>query len=417
MKERNSLIVQIAFMRNVKVNILSKLEGFITISSDVTDTLLLAYGALASKSSPEVQNRIVQFLEQKMDSSGDHATLIHYIHSLGNTESSQANKKIVEFIKHVNPSVRMAAVYGLRYGVEKKEVQDALLYAVRQNKDAEFTEAVVRTLVAAAENKQLTSMEPIDGVFFEELLDQTRNNTVTRSILSNYVKLLGSKVPAKWNDLMNKMVQKRDAKWDKVNSVYDEVENINDRKSDLQNYPLNRGYLWGKSLGVSDLKLDVGLGAFMGYGGKANPTSFKLFTRGVAKGYAFGHTKTAFDAQMYSINAPGGSIENRLYIAIAGKVLVDYSKEIPTCKNWEYPLYHSPSYTLLTASSKVYIYVAYLDFTFSLSAKLDIKATLTACINMCVQAKGTLVPSVTVTATADAARNFMVSLILLTKAC
>ena len=410
MKERNSLIVQIAFMRNVKVNILSKLEEFITTSSDATDTLLLAYGTVASKSSPEVQNRIVQFLEQKMDSNGDHATLIHYIHSLGNTESSQANEKIVEFITHVNPSVRMAAVYGLRYGVEKKEVQDALLYAVRQNKDAEFTEAVVRTLVAAAENKQLTSMEPIDGVFFEELLDQTRNNAVTRSILSNYVKLLGSKVPAKWNDLMNTMVQKRKAKWDKVNSVYDLVENINDRKSDLQKYPRNRGYLWGKSFGVSDVKLDVGFGAFMGYGGKANPTSFKLFARGVAQGYAFGYTKTAFDAQVYSINAPGGNgIQNRLYFAIAGKVLVDYSKVIPTCKNWEYPLYHSPTYTLLTASSKVFIYVGYLDFTFSLSAKLDIKATLTACIKKCVQAKGSLVPSVTVTATADAAVNLVVS--------
>ena len=138
-KERNTLTVQLAFVRNIHPEILTQVEYLIATSNDSTDPLVLSYGALASSSQPEVQHRIVQFLMERMDAkNGDHSTLVHFIHSLGNTESNLADMPLLQLITHSNPSVRMAVVYALRYSVESKEVQSALVLALRQNPDPDI---------------------------------------------------------------------------------------------------------------------------------------------------------------------------------------------------------------------------------------------------------------------------------------
>ena len=104
----------------------------------------------------------------------------------------------------------------------------------------------------------------------------------------------------------------------------------------------------GASRSVSSIGLNLAFDAFARFGGSANPLSYKLFARGIAQGYAFGYTKTAFEVLISSVNAPGvNSIQDRLYVSLVGKVLVDYSKEIPSCRSWSYPLYKSLTYVLL----------------------------------------------------------------------
>ncbi|KAL5489189.1 hypothetical protein EMCRGX_G018254 [Ephydatia muelleri] len=116
-----------------------------------------------------------------------------------------------------------------------------------------------------------------------------------------------------------------------------------------------------------------------------------------------GKTATVFEALIYSDNKPGGSsISNRVYISIVGKVLKDISKEIPTCKSWTFPLLNSGDYPLLDLRFSIFVYAGTLDFSISLTTKLQVDALLDACIQKCVTANAALTPTVTVTATAGA---------------
>ena len=126
--------------------------------------------------------------------------------------------------------------------------------------------------------------------------------------------------------------------------------------------------------------------------------------------YVYGITATAFEALIFSENKPGGSgISNCVYISIVGKVLADISKDIPTCKSWTYPLLNSGDYKLLELRYSIFVYVGTLDFLISLTTKLQVDASLNACIQKCLTASAALAPTVTVTATAGAAVTLIVS--------
>ena len=192
------------------------------------------------------------------------------------------------------------------------------------------------------------------------------------------------------------------------------VQDLNTRNLDIQSYPMHHAYIWEKKFGVPELNLGAAFGAFAGFGGEDNPSSFKLFAKGVARATAFGHSKTFFEALLSSENKPGETqINNRLYVSLVGKVLVDYSKEIPLCKSWKYPLYRSPEYTLMEHSAPLFIYIAVLKFEVSLKTQLGVEADLGACIDQCASVKGALIPSLTLSASAGASASLLVGHMIL----
>ncbi|KAL5489314.1 hypothetical protein EMCRGX_G018392 [Ephydatia muelleri] len=408
--ERDPLILELAFVRNVRPEIVAGIEKIIQTSNDTTDPLILSYGALAGGSSPEVRQRIVQFLQERVHEAKDDASvLIHLIHSLGNTKSSLADSTLFQFLGHNDSTIRLAAVYALRYSVESKDVQDVLLNGLCKHDDTGFAEMVLRAMIAGVESKQYSEsgVVAVGDDFFKAIMQCAKNNAELRAMVYYYVMLLGPKAPKEWMGVMRTALQKRGTTWnDKSDSLYDLVQDYNTRNSDVTNYPLNKAYIWSKSFGVPDVKLDIAFGAFGGFGGSANPTSYKLFAKGIARGYAYGHTATVFEALILSEYKPGtSSISNKFYVSIVGIVLADYSKEIPTCKTWTYSRNGtslSKEYTLLSFTYSIFIYVGTLDFSMSLTAKLGVDASLTACINKCLTANAAVIPSVTVTATAGA---------------
>ena len=407
-KERNTLTVQLAFVADIHPDMLSHIETLITSSSDTTDALILSYGALASSLSPELQHRIVSFLVNRISQTTDPSILVHYIHSLGNTQSQISNQMLIHLLAEQNhPSVRLAAVYALRYNTGSVEVQNALRHALESDPSEELTEMVLRSLIAGAES----NLHPISDQFFETIVTAVnRNNTELKILLAYYIHLLGSNAPNRWSVVLLAHVNKRGTAWNDKNQLYDLVEDAATRDSDLTLYPINKAYIWGKSFGVSQVGLDAAFGAFAGFGGSSNPTTYKLFAKGIARAHAYGYSKTVFEALLLSENKSGGDhIYNKLYVTIVGKVLVDYQKQIPTCRSWTYPLYRSPTYTLVKLSSSVFIYVGLLRFEISLNARLTIDAAFNACVQKCVSAKGALLPSVTVEATGEATGSIAVS--------
>ena len=80
--ERNSLTMQMAFVRNIRPEILADIEKIIQSSNDTTDPLILSYGALSS-SSPQLRHRILQFLQERLHKAMNNATiLIQFILSI-----------------------------------------------------------------------------------------------------------------------------------------------------------------------------------------------------------------------------------------------------------------------------------------------------------------------------------------------
>ena len=407
-KERNSLTVLLAFVHNVHPDILSDIEDLIKSSNTTTDPLILAYGSLASSLSPQLQHRIIKFLYRRIDQSNEEA-LIHLIHAMGNTESNLTEKFLILLLSHKNPSVYLSAIYALRYCIGSMDVQQALLNALHSNPPETVTEMILRTLIAGAQYDHLLDSTVIGEPLFEAVVTATKVNIELRAMLVDYVKLLGPRSPKHWAHMLTSHYQKRGTTWNENNNLYNMVLDLGTRSSDIVSYPSNKAYLWSKSLGISLLGLDTAFGSFAGFGGNANPTSYKLFAKGIARGHAFGYSKTAFEALILSENKPGGSsIQNRVYISILDKVLVDRGSDIPNCKNWTFPLYKSPDYTLLRLSYKIFIYIGYLDFSVTLSARLAINAGITACLKECAFADGTLVPSITITAGGSAAISFLV---------
>ena len=170
--EKNLLKMQLAFVPNVHPDILGEIEGLISASdADATDPLILSYGALASKSAPELMKQVVQYLQGRVEPDNQ-ITLVHLVHALGNTKSSLVDKTLLPLIEHDNPSVRAAAVYALRHRLQSTDVQKALTEALRVNRhDSAFTAMVVRSLVAGAESAQLSAAkDEVEDALIEELL-------------------------------------------------------------------------------------------------------------------------------------------------------------------------------------------------------------------------------------------------------
>ena len=410
-KERNTLTVLLAFVEKVHPDTLSLIETLIASSDDPTDTLILSYGALASSLPPQQKDQVVHFLVNRINQTTDPSILVHYIHSLGNTQSQRTKEILLNLLTHGNPTVQLATVYALRYSTGSVDVQNAFQYALESYPSDDLTEMVLRSIIAGAESK----VPPINDGLFETILTAYRgNNTELRMQLAYYIHLLGPKAPNNWSVLLQSHLMKRGTTWNEKNNDYNMVQDLNTRNFDVQSYPMHKAYIWGKSFGIPQLNLGAAFGVFAGFGGQSNPSSFKLFIKGVARAYAFGHSITFFEALLSSENKPGEKrIDNRLYVSLAGKVLVEYSREIPLCTSWRYPLYRSPEYTLLEYTVPLFIYIAELRFEVSLSTQLGIDADLGACIDQCASVKGALVPSLKLSASAGASASLLVGYMIL----
>ena len=78
----SSIVSYIAFIRHPSPSLLTELEEVINSADNHLDPLLLAYGALASETTEESEQRIVTFLLNRMEDAPRSAmTMVHYSYS------------------------------------------------------------------------------------------------------------------------------------------------------------------------------------------------------------------------------------------------------------------------------------------------------------------------------------------------
>ena len=411
-KERNTLAAQVAFIRNPHSDSLADIERLVITSKESNDPLLLSYGALASQLSGDAKQQIVKFLLNFHSIENNNTTLVHLIHALGNTESSEIGNFIINYLSHSDPNIQLAAVYALRYIMDSTIQSEFIHILESKNSSCFFAEAVIRALIAEAEWKSSRKVQPISTKLFKALVNATSDNKILVQMLLHYTTLI-EEIPREWLAILKQNIHKRGTTiWNSADQIYNLVLSRSDRDYDMEAYPCNKAYLWAKSIGLKVLRLEGAFGSFAGFGcSTQHPTNYKLFARGLVRGYAFKFSKTAIEALLLSEKKPGSQmIENRVYFSIVGKVLADKCSDIPTCKTCNFPLYSSPDYTLLKISVPIFIYVGYLTFSLELKTRLGIDASLGACITDCVSVKGSLEPSAALIASAQTSATIIVSL-------
>ena len=396
------------------------------------DSLLLAYGALASKSSPEVNQKAVNFLLDKLNSAKDDSdSVVHLIHSLGNSASGLTIDPLLDYANSENLEVQLAAIYALRKHTNNEVVQEAFITILRKpNVQEEQIATITQTLNAGLEHIKLSGnasnehSHPELTVALVSAAMKFKNpelHTFVAQFLANLNtdRGVGAKYAqseyAEAHNMHTRM--RRGSDWDESNSVYDLVASQSSRASDVNTYPHHRAYLWGKKFGVSDLNVQFAAGGFGGI--DLRRVHYKLFGRAVAKGYAFGRSATGLDAQIL-IEKKDNTVRSKLYARVVGHVLVNSdelrniqsnnrSPQSSNCFPKDWPLYRSSRFTLLSFSTSTFIYVGLLRFSVKVTVELNVDARAQVCVGLPADASAALLPSLTLRAEGSASASLVVS--------
>ena len=125
--ERTKIVFLIAFIRHASPALLTELEEVLASTDNHLDPLLLAYGALASETTVESEQRIVTFLLNRIEEAlNSTAILTYYIHALGNTGSPFALDTIISFHNHSDLEVQLASISAMRKLVHSPLVEETL---------------------------------------------------------------------------------------------------------------------------------------------------------------------------------------------------------------------------------------------------------------------------------------------------
>ena len=350
---------------------LSELEHAIISTENHLDPLLLAYGALASETTVESEQRIVTFLLNRMEESPKSTiTTIHYIHALGNTGSLFALNTIISFHNHSDIEVQLATITAIRKLVNNPLVEK-IVYSMLQTKPASYEHvvAIAETLSEGAkylddrdvdytpsieiQTALVTSAVQLGDIELAELVlsfVETFETPVTEGLVEalEHVKSLNRR--------------RRGTDWDEANSDYDIVASQGSRATDVQNYPSHIAYIWGKTIGISQANIKLGAGLFLG----RHPTcpNLKAFGKAVAQANLLRWSWNVLHAEAL-LEKTNSQVRAKVYFKVLSNVLTDLS----ATRDWSgtncattppRTVYSSPRYSLPRLSYSVFIYVGTL---------------------------------------------------------
>ena len=411
---------------------ISRIQEILHSNAEIMDSLVLAYGALASKSAPKVQQQAVEFLLDKLRSVQDNSdSLVHLIHSLGNSASNLTLEPLLDYAASENLEVQLAAIYAVRKHISNAMVQKAFIAILRKSSVQEDQIATItQTLNAGLEHIKLsgsTDNEHSNPELTVALVSaaMAANNQELHDFVAQYLSNLKTEVGAEYAQaLQSKYTEtsahgnsthtrlRRGSDWDASSSLYDLVASRSSRASDENTYPYHRAYLYGKKFGLSDLNVQFAAGGFAGI--SSDREDYKMFGRAVAKGYAFGRSATGLDAQLLA-EKRNDNRHFKLYGNVIGHVLINIDEQIDTvrrasssCTSRNWPLRRSSRYTLLSFSYGVFILVGVLRFGVTVTAEMNVDARGQLCIGLPADASATLIPSLTIRAEGSASASLAV---------
>ena len=357
-----------------------------------SDSLLLAYGALAESSSSRVQQRIVLFLKRRLIQQmelNDTTNTIHLLHALGNTGSKHIIKLLFDYLAHSDSKeIQLAAIGAMRKLTGQESVQEAFVAILESNPQECFVEAIAKTLftgqkhshVHINENPRLLSALVVSSLMLS-------NNTELHHLVHYYLELVNTDESHRLGKLLEQPVStrvRRDSTndWDASNSVYNLVSPRSSRKKDVTSYPLHKAYLWERKLGTKRINMQLAAGAFGGIShGDFGDLNLKLFGKAVAQSNFFSRDRIIAEASA-EVLYQNDKFRIELYFELLGNVLLDknYKNFTSCCLRETVNLYNSQR-RVFGFTYSVFIIVGTVEFFAELSAKLDVDLKGEVCIS------------------------------------
>ena len=389
--ERTNIVSFIAFIRHASPASLTELEVVIISTENHLDPLLLAYGALASDTIEESEQRIVTFLLNRLeDAPRSVMTLVHYIHALGNTGSPFALDTIISFQNHSELEVQLASISAMRKLINDPLVEETLysrllsmptsyehVVAIAETlsegskylneRDIDYTPSLELQTALVASAIQVGDVELVELVLsFVETFETPETEGLVDAL----------------EDVKSSNRGKRGTDWDESNSDYDVVASQGSRAADVRNYANHRAYIWGKTLGISQANIKLGAGLFIGH----HPTcpNLKVFGKAIARANLLRWSWNILHAEML-LEKTDSQVRAKLYFKLLNNVLIDISNATNTSACATTPsgtLYSSPRYNLPRVSYSIFIYVGTLSLYLQPHVRANIDFRTQLCVNL-----------------------------------
>ena len=380
----------IAMLANPQPQMVDKLEKLISSDVHSSDPLLLAYGAIIPRASPELHQRMVLFLIDRLPEAETNITsLIHHLLSLGNSGSPHISNHLIDYLNHPESDVQLTAILAMRFLMREPSIQKSLKDLLAQpDISGDHLTVVAKALVYGCEQAKMKFEEmPYDTDFAEALVTLAVHipNEELHLALSEYLKSVGTpdslellqilkfhRNPDLFDNQTNTTRFRRGKTWDGNNPDYNIVAPLSQRRKDVKKYQNKLAFIWGKKFGGKDINAQVGAGGFVGV---ANSGDYKVFGNAVAKVNCYDRSLTVLQFLILR-EKDSDSTLSRFYVVVMGITLknIRVKEDADVCATLEHPLFEGREYTIFKFTYSVFVVVGTLNF--NLQATIQFSAGL-----------------------------------------
>ena len=406
------------FVNSLEQYLLNAMEDFQDI-----DPLLLAFGALASNTQPEVEYEVTTFLLGLHDtvytSTNDTSGLVTLILAMGNTGSGHVVDVILSYVDSSISELQTAAIRALLKFTHLEQVTNRLAEILEVDLAEETVILITHTIVKGHRystdrdvNVRPESLYPMIQSLISAVLQF--NNTDLTMIVAAYINEVGGDQSSSlMAELQTRFKRASTSDWDSPDSSdYNLVASLSSRQSDVSNHPNHRAYIYEKTLGINKANLKAATGVFFGRSEDCD------YMKGYAKAYAesnvLSRKRILVDIEILLQKTPV-AITGRLFAQIGGNTLVNRNLNIDgtyQCSTYNTPLTRS-RYRLFSFSYSIFVYVGTVgvDIFVDLGMSLNFNAQLCSSSSVYNLASGTagLVPQISLYAGGSARVTLLVS--------
>ena len=266
---------------------------------------------------------------------------------------------------------------GLASHLNQPAVQQAIITLLSSTDEDKILEEILKILIDAFEYKILTSPgnELISAIINSAIYLENANlyelvkiylHQLNTDEIDNYLDLL--KQQYNYGDVehehmgnmdKNNSRVKRGSDWDASNSNYSLVASLTDRRNDVKNFPKHLAFIWGGTLGVSNMNMKVGAGGFAGIKKGSSSADYKLFARVGANLHVFGRNYKVANLEIsrYSSN---NDIYDKTYLWSGSSLNKNLlTKNVTTAVKRDISAHGS--LTLFNTDISIYVYVGHVS--------------------------------------------------------
>ena len=397
-EERDVLMHQLVLIKNASLELVNTVIGNIHGNDD---GVILVLGALARNNNFAIQKVVVDELLNRLStviSSGDNEVMITLIYALGNSGSKLAISPILSTLEYDDIDIQISAIRSLTSHLDQPVVQQAIVTLLPKTDEDKILEETLKILIDAYENKILTnpSEELINAIINSAIqlenpnlyelaakyLHQMKLDEVDIDIYTDLLKQQHNYGDLQHDHISdmdkNNSIVKRGSDWDENDPDYNMVASYYHRRSDVTNFPKHKAYIWGKTFGVSNLKMKVGVGGFAGMDIKSSNVNYKLYARAAANVNVFGKNYKIVDFEI-SRHASGNYVYDKIYVRDGSSWNRNTNTKVkPLCVKTKSQI--GGSIRIINAEISIYVYVGYIYVDITGSVSVNMKWGLCTCL-------------------------------------